>query len=371
MPSDVPAVVEFGLLGPVRLSVRSVDVPLGGLKRRTGFAILVANRNRVTSTAALADAVWGEELPANAAGSAQVLISGLRKLLDDHGADGARVIQTAPPGYRLRAEAESCDVDRFRALRQSAAAQRAGGRLPQATALYREALRLWRGGACEDLAGIRFADEVAAELNEERLACHEATLETELALGRHAEISHELAAATAREPLRETMWALYMTALYRSGRQADALAAYRRIRELLADELGIEPGSRLREVHAAILAQRDIDPVVAPEGTQEPTTRDPAPSLPARLRFGDGRVITLDAHKVGIGRAADNAIVLSDTNVSRHHAAITAAPTGYVLSDLQSLNGTRVNGEPVIGHHILADADVIRVGDSSWTFELT
>ena len=370
MPSDVPPVVEVGLLGPVRLSVRETEIPLGGLKRRIAFAVLVAHRNRIASTAAIADAVWDEQLPANVPGSVQVLISGLRKLLDGHGADGAQLIQTAPPGYRLSLDEPTCDVDRFRMLRQQAATDRAAGRLQQAAAQYRQALTLWRGGACEDLAGVRFADEVAAELQEERLACHEAALETELGLGRHAQLSHELAAATARDPLREPMWALYMTALYRSGRQADALAAYRHVRDLLADELGIEPGPRLRDLHAAILDQREISPTALADATSTETVRDATPTVPARLRFGDGRVVELAAYKTGVGRAADNAVVLGDANASRHHAVITATPTGYVLSDLQSTNGTHVNGVAVIRHHVLADGDTIRIGDSTCTFEM-
>jgi DNA-binding SARP family transcriptional activator len=360
--------IDVGLLGPVRLAVNGVELSLAGLKRRVAVAVLIANRNRVVSTSLLADAVWGDELPSNVAGSVQVLVSGLRKLLDDTGLRGSEVIETAPPGYRLRIDPAGCDIDRFHAAREDAATHRRGGRLGEAAALYRSALGVWRGPACDDLTSVQWAADLATGLNEERVACHEAALETELAMGRYAEACSELAVGTAQYPLRESMWALYLTALYGAGRQGDALAGYARVREILDEELGVEPGQRLRELHAAILAQRDLTHS-PPEPVEPQTIREAATAPPARLEFASGSVVKV-AGNVAIGRSADNDVTIADGGVSRRHAQITPTTAGYVLRDLGSTNGTYVNDEALVGVHLLVTGDEIRIGPSRFVFRI-
>src|SRR5262249_39876712 len=239
MPSD------FRILGPLEVLVDDHTVPLGGLKQRALLALLLLDAGRVVSTDRLVNALWGEDPPRTAVTSLQNFISQLRKLL------GAESLETKSPGYRLDVAAGELDLDRFRALVEEARAAPADERSGQ----LREALGLWRGPALADFAFEAWATNEIGRLEEMRLAALEDRIEADLAAGCDAELVGELETLVAEHPLRERLRAQLMLALYRSGRQADALAAYQDGRRVLVDDLGIDPGPTLQQLYRAILRQ--------------------------------------------------------------------------------------------------------------------
>ncbi len=227
--------MEFRILGPLEVLENGQALDLGGQKQRIVLAVLLLGPNRVVSQQRLIDALWEEEPPETAVKALQVYVSQLRKAV------GKERVVTRAPGYLLRVEPDELDVERFQRLAEE-------GKLA-------EALSLWRGAALSDFAYLRFAQSETARLEELRLACLEGRIEDDLARGRHAELTGELEALVREYPLRERLRAQLMLALYRSGRQAEALAAYQRARTALVEELGIEPSQDLRAVHQAILRQ--------------------------------------------------------------------------------------------------------------------
>jgi DNA-binding SARP family transcriptional activator len=221
--------------------------------------MLLLSANEVVSTDRLIDALWGEESPGSGRTALQVRVSQLRKAL---GA-GGELIQTRPPGYSLRLEREQLDLYQFERL----VADAEGVDPAAAAAKLRAALALWRGPPLADLGYDSFAQAAIARLDELRLAVLEKRIETDLVLARHTDLVGELEALVTEHPLRERLWAQLMLALYRCGRQADALGAYQRARRTLVEELGIEPGSQLRELEQAILDQDrslELEPVAVP-----------------------------------------------------------------------------------------------------------
>jgi len=237
--------VRFALLGPLEVSDGDGPVLLGGPKQRVVLAHLVLGANRVIPIDRLIDALWGEHLPEEPKAALQVYVSRLRSGL------GQNVIEGHTRGYVLHAEPDEIDAFRFEELLREA---RRGTVDPRSTmSLLDEALELWRGPALADLATEASLSGEIARLDELHLQAIEERIGAQLALGRHADVIGELEALTAAHPLRERVWALLMLALYRSGRQADALSAYQRARELLADELGIDPTADLRILQEQIL----------------------------------------------------------------------------------------------------------------------
>src|SRR5438105_9182716 len=197
----------------------------------------------------LVDELWGEEPPARATKALQVYVSQLRKAL------GPERLVTRPPGYELRVDEEELDVARFESLAAAAREQLSTGNARAAAAGLREALELWRGPALREFRAEPFAELAAARLEDQRLAAVEDRLQAELDTGEAARVVPELEELVAAEPLRERPRELLMLPLYRAGRQADALDLYRRTRDLFVNELGIEPGSALRELEQAVLRQ--------------------------------------------------------------------------------------------------------------------
>ena len=238
--------MQFRLLGPLEV-VDDGDraLALGGRKQRSVLAVLLLHANDVVATEHLVDEVWGDAPPATVAKSIQVYISRMRKELGD----GRLVTRT--PGYALHVEPSELDLARFQALVAGAADVDPA----TAAARLREALALWRGPALADLAYEPFAQAHAAQLEELRFSALEQRIDADLAVGEHAQLIGELEALAAQHPLRERLRGQLMLALYRSGRQADALAAYQAARTTLVEELGIEPGRALRDLHQAILGQ--------------------------------------------------------------------------------------------------------------------
>ena len=258
--------LELRILGPIEAVRDGEPVDLGTAKERALMALLALNANRVVSAEHLADDLWGGEPPAQAATTLRVYVSHLRKALAGIDGESEGVIKTRRPGYLLELPGSAIDASQFDEACARARMAASAGDNRRAAALYREALDLWRGRALADVADQAFARSEAVRLEEARLAALEDLIAADLALGRHAELVGELDALTKGHPLRERLWAHRITALYRSGRQADALAAYRELRERLVDELGIDPSAELQELERKILAQ---DPSL-PSGVPRP-----------------------------------------------------------------------------------------------------
>jgi WD40 repeat protein/DNA-binding SARP family transcriptional activator len=250
--------MEFRLLGPLEVSDQATTLPIGGPKQRAVLAHLALQANRVVSVDRLIDAIWGDEPPDTARNTLQTYVRHLRKGL------GAERILHRSSGYVLTARPEEVDALRFEAL-VAEARSRAETDPAGAVESLREALGLWRGPAIDDLSDQASLRPEIARLEELRMAAVEERTGAELDLGRHAELVPELETLVGAHPLRERLWAHLMTALYRSGRQGDALAAFHRARELLAEELGIDPSPELQRLQARILRQ---DPAL--EGVGEP-----------------------------------------------------------------------------------------------------
>jgi DNA-binding SARP family transcriptional activator len=238
---------EFRVLGPLEALTDGRPVKLGGPRSRAVLAVLLLHSGQVVSTSRLIDEVWAEDPPDTAANVLQGYVSQLRKEL------GRYAIETREPGYLLRVDHDAFDLHRFERLVSDGIEQLERGRAEDAAALLREALALWRGPALADVADEGVLRQAAARLDELRLVALERRIEADLAYGRHTEVVGELEGLVAEYPLRERPRALHILALYRCGRQADALAAYREARTTLVDELGIEPGTQLQELERAIL----------------------------------------------------------------------------------------------------------------------
>lgn len=243
--------MEFRILGPLEVAEQGNPIPLAGQRQRALLGLLLLRANEVVATERLVDLLYGEEPPRTATTSLHNTISQLRKLV------GPELLVTRPPGYVLKIEREQLDLARFERL----LAEARGADPPERAAKLREALALWRGPALADLTYEAFAQGDIRRLDELRLTALEERIEADIELGRHDEIVGELEALISEQPLRERPRGLLMLALYRSGRQADALHAYHDARRALLDELGIEPGPALQQLHAAILRQeRSLQP---------------------------------------------------------------------------------------------------------------
>src|SRR5256714_1269360 len=247
---------EFRMLGPIEGSVDDVPVELPAGKPRDLLARLLLDANRIVPVDALVESIWGDPAPASSRKVLQVYVSQLRKVL------GAAAIETRSPGYALRAAREDVDLGRFEALTERA---RGAGDPARSAELLGQALALWRGPGLVEFRQEPFALPAARRLAGLRLAALEQRIDAELELGRDERLVGELETLVEQEPLREQLRRQLMLALYRSGRQADALERYREGRRLLVEELGIEPSPRLQELEQAILRQ---DPAVDSPGTQ-------------------------------------------------------------------------------------------------------
>jgi DNA-binding SARP family transcriptional activator len=241
--------VEFRILGPLEARDGGREVPLGGPKQRALLAALLLRANEVVPSDRLIDDVWGEDSPEDAAAALRVNVSRLRKALPHD------VLTTRSPGYVLRVEPDALDLQRFERLVDEGRTLLARGLAADSSERLRDALSLWRGPALADFAYESFAQAAIARLEEIKLSANELRIEADLALARHDELVGELEALVAEHPLRERLRTQLMTALYRSGRQAEALGAYQDARRALVDGLGIEPSTALQELERAILRQ--------------------------------------------------------------------------------------------------------------------
>jgi DNA-binding SARP family transcriptional activator/glutamine cyclotransferase len=234
--------MEFCILGPLEVVDQGRGVKLGGTKQRSLLAFLLLNPNKAISRDRLIDALWGDQPPDTATTAIQVHVSQLRKAL------GRDVIVTQTPGYLIRVCDGQLDLERFERL----VAEAQSAPPEEVSVLLREALGLWRGTPLAEI-DVPFAHAAGARLDEQRLAALEQRIDAELALGRHAQLVPELEGLVREHPLRERLRGQLMLALYRCGRQADALEVYRSGRRLLDEELGLEPDDELQRLERAIL----------------------------------------------------------------------------------------------------------------------
>jgi DNA-binding SARP family transcriptional activator/ABC-type transport system substrate-binding protein/DNA-binding beta-propeller fold protein YncE len=278
--------MEFRLLGPLEVEVEGRPLVLGSAKQRALLALLVLHPNEVVSRDRLIDELWGERPPASAQHSLEVYVSRLRKTLGPN-SDG-RVLVAQAGGYVLRLSPDQIDVTRFDRLLEEGRRALAAGNYEHAAAGLAEALALWRGPALGDLAYEPFARAPIERFEEQRVAALEDRIEADLALGRHASLIAELEALSASHPLRERLRGQLMLALYRSGRQSEALEAYRETRQHLMNELGIDPNPALRQLEQAILRQDPALDVRAPSVAVDDRHAPVEPTPPKRrLRWTD------------------------------------------------------------------------------------
>ena len=274
--------IEFRILGPLEVWREGGSLPLGGLKQRSLLALLLLQANQVVSTDRLVHELWGDEPPGTAVTALHGYVSQLRKLIEPERTAGgeSRVLVTRPPGYVLNVGPGQLDLDRFEASVRHAREELVAGRPEPAARDLREAFALWRGAPLADLASEPFAQSAARPLEELWLAALEDRIDADLALGRHREVASELEAVIRSHPLRERLRGQQMLALYRCGRQADALNAYADARRTLSEELGIEPSSALKQLERDILNQEGS--LGAP--VREPEQQAEAEAAPRRRR---------------------------------------------------------------------------------------
>ena len=336
--------MEFRILGSIDAFDDSRPVALGGAKPRAVLAVLLLHANEPVSAERLAQALWGEDTPQSAVRAVQVHVSRLRKALGD-----PEILTRTAAGYVLRVRPGELDVERFERAADDGAQLLAEGRPADAAERLRQALSVWRGPALADLADVPFAQVEAARLEELRLTAVEARVKAELESGRHSELVSELRKLVAANPTRERLAAHLMLALYRCGRQSDALDVYHEHRATL-DEIGVEPGRELRSLQEAILCQ---DPALDPPS--------PAGELPAELdvagaatlagrseelgrlrarweraRAGDGGVVALAGAR-GSGRTRLAAELAGE--VHRAGCAVLYAPAATPEEGLRALIG--------------------------------
>ncbi|HLX46798.1 MAG TPA: BTAD domain-containing putative transcriptional regulator [Streptosporangiaceae bacterium] len=247
-PDSRPAAagdVQFRILGPLEVVRGGEPVVLRAPRQQALLAVLILEANHVVPVSRLIDAIWDDVPPETARSQVQFCVSTVRRIT-------SAVVVTRPPGYLLDIPDEAVDVAQFEALTEAGRIAADNGRVSDAIRNLRSALGLWRGAAAAGIES-RVVQIAATRLNEQRLTVIETCIGLELRLGRHAEVVGELAALVAEHPLREKLRAQQMLALYRTGRRADAVAAYRKARQVFIDELGLEPGEELRQLELAML----------------------------------------------------------------------------------------------------------------------
>jgi DNA-binding SARP family transcriptional activator len=346
--------VEYRLLGNLEVVVDGEPVDIGGAQPRTVLAMLLVAGGRVVPAGTIIDALWGESPPDSAAGTLQSYVSRLRRALRPAGGapgeatSAAKVLVWDPPGYRLVVPEGALDTGRFEALADAGRAQLQAGEARDARETLVEALRLWRGEALLEFSHLDFAWGFAARLEDRRLIAVEDRIEADLRLGRHTAVVGELGELVATNPLREELRHHLALALYRAGRQAEALRVLDDARRTLRDQLGIDPGRPLVELEAAILSH---DPQLTPEVGADAATQAPAsPRAPAATEGGDasgaaGAVAPAPA-AAGSAERAGEADVLA-AFVGRHIELRTAIAA---LDEARSaVRIVLVEGEPGIG----------------------
>ncbi|MFC8360732.1 BTAD domain-containing putative transcriptional regulator [Streptomyces griseorubiginosus] len=328
--------MRLAVLGPVRAWQRDEEVDLGSPQQRGLLALLLLHEGRPVGTEAIVEALWGEHEPRGARGTIRTYVYRLRPILGD-----MAVIESTGSGYRLTVREGTFDLRKFRELTAQANRARRAGAAASAADLLRQALGTWQGPA---LSGVRgpFFDLERDRLEELRLAALEEVFDLELEVGGPTDLTSEIRAAVREHPLRERLHEQLMLALFRSGRRAEALAAFRHTRRLLRDELGVDPGPALRSLHDRILREDEDSP--APAGHELSSPRAPAPAqLPADLTVFTGRHAEIaelslalrdTAHApvvgiTGLGGMGKTALAVRVAHTRRHEF-----PDGQLFADL-------------------------------------
>jgi DNA-binding SARP family transcriptional activator len=370
----------FGVLGPLQLSVDCQPVPLGTPKQRAVLAMLLINRNRPLSRDSLISAIWEDSAQSDPVHNLHVYIANLRSILGTAGVDPRTTLASARPGYLLSVPDAACDLGRFNTEKAAGVQAAAAGRFEQASERLSAALAHWRGPVLDDVREFRFVETFATALAEDKVVAHTLRAESEIACGRPYSVIGELEALVVEHPYREPLWAQLITAYYVAERQTDALDAYRRLRAVLSEDLGIEPGPTLSTLQQRILRQErlDVQQIAQSDATSIATvlerhgssSNSAAPSNRAQLRDAAGRCYPLESVATGIGRRDDNDVVLDDPKVSRHHATIIDTGASFVINDLRSANGVEVAHQRIRGSATLCDGDVISIAGYRFTFEV-
>jgi DNA-binding SARP family transcriptional activator len=311
--------MEVRLLGPLELADGGRSIAYGGARQRAVLALLVLHANQVVPSERVLVELWGEDAPPGAANALQAAVSRLRRALPSD-----RLV-TRPPGYLFRAFPDEVDLDRFERLLAQGRQALADGAAAEASDTLALALSLWRGPALADFRYEPFAQAEIARLDELRLVCVEERIEADLALGAGGELVGELQRLVGEHPLRERLRGQLMLALYRSGRQAEALEAYREVRELLLDELGLEPAPALGELEGAILRHDPAlrtTPAPAPAPAAVPA-RKPVTVLCAELRVTSGTGAGLDPEALPV--VLERAQAVLGATLGRHGGTLSAA----------------------------------------------
>jgi YVTN family beta-propeller protein len=322
--------IEYRLFGSLEVQSNGRPIPLEGAKQRNVLAILLLHRREVVSADRIAEELWGERAPETAIKTVQVYVSRLRKAL------GEGVLVTRGGGYLLEAEPDQIDVDRFERLAADGREALDGGEPGAAAETLRGALKLCRGPPLADFAYESFAQNEIARLEELRLGALEDRIEAELALGRHSALVPELEALVAEHPTRERLRGQLMLALYRAGRQSEALESYRDAQRTLDEQLGLEPGSELRQLEQSILNQ---DPAIA-----APRREGPVGLMSRRRRggilvaFGGGLLLAAAVAAILAGgdatKLADpNSLAVIDPESNR---VVDTVPTGIGPADVSA-----------------------------------
>ncbi|GLY49291.1 BTAD domain-containing putative transcriptional regulator [Lentzea sp. NBRC 102530] len=341
--------MRFHLLGSLEVLDDDLPVPLGGVKQRAALGFLLLHANRVVATSKLLQALWQRDVPPTARKMLQNAVSGLRGVLTPHGsaAEGSALLLTHAPGYLLRVDQNSLDLSRFQQLAEQGRGELSAGNWPAAARVLRKALSLWRGPVLADLVetGINWPELTA--IKDWRLSAQENCFEAELACGRHYEVIGELESLIEVEPYRERIGGQLMLALYRCGRQVDALSVYRRTRAALVEELGLEPGRELQELERAILDHApvlDLPPsvqrrhllavgqtspapvVITAPAAAEPAVAVPAATVPARdVTTVERKLVSVVMVSAQLGLAAGDGDPEDVDAVHQEVAAVVAA----------------------------------------------
>jgi ABC-type transport system substrate-binding protein/DNA-binding SARP family transcriptional activator len=329
--------LTFGILGPLEVRHGATPVRVGGPRQRALLALLLCHANRVVSRDQLIDELLSDQPAGSAERMLRVHVSRLRKALSEADAEAGTGeaaeprLQARPPGYVLHVAPGELDLDRFEDLTAVGRQALAGGDPARAAALLREAESLWRGRPLADLESESFTRSEVQRLEALRLALAEDRIEADLAAGRHTALCSELERLVSEHPLHERLRGQLMLALYRSGRQADALASYRAARSLLVEELAVEPGPQLRKLQRAILGHDpELDlpsPAAQPQGEPEggsPSVVPAAAGEPARDPAAPGRRHWTRRAMLAAGVAIALAGIAAFVPLSRH---VTAAMT--------------------------------------------
>jgi DNA-binding SARP family transcriptional activator len=288
MTAEPGKLMSIQLLGPLSVHLNGVPIMPGAAKQHQVLALLALNAGRVVTVSALAEELWGDSPPPSAPTTLQTYILELRKRMAaamGPDQDPKRVLVTRHDGYLLVADTRQIDVQEFTRLASAGRAAAESGNHRRAAELFGNALALWRGPALVDVRMGRVLELEAMALEEARLAVLGRRIDSDLTLGRHADLIGELSALVARHPMNENFFALLITALYRAGHIGRALQEFQRLRNSLIDELGVEPSAKLQWLHQAVLSRDPALDIQGPPGRPVPRASQRNCGRPRRRRL--------------------------------------------------------------------------------------